>query len=96
MGSFFFLQVIVIVVVLSLFTTIFNKRVLGIPAVMNAFYHNPNENTTGFKGWYQRQCHKMNRKGFKYEVIDNPNGTQTIRVMNVDCLQKDSDSDGNF
>ena len=69
---------------------------LGLPAVMNAFYHNPNENTTGFKGWYQRMCHKMNRKGFKYEVIDNPNGTQTIRVMNVDCLQKDSDSDGNF
>ena len=56
---------------------------LGLPAVMNAFYHNPNEETKGFKGWYQRQCHKLNRKGFKYEVIDNPNGTQTIRVYNT-------------
>lgn len=53
---------------------------LGLPAVMNAFYHNPNEETQGFKGWYQRMCHKMNRKGFKYEVVENPNGTQTIRV----------------
>ena len=96
MGSFFFLQVIVIVVVLSLFTTIFNKRVLGLPAVMNAFYHNPNEETKGFKGWYQRQCHKLNRKGFKYEVIDNDNGTQTIRVYNTNGPEKNTEVDNNF
>ena len=38
---------------------------LGLPAVMNAFYYNPSEEKQGFKGWYQRMCNKMNRKGFK-------------------------------
>lgn len=31
MGSYFFLQIVVVVVCLSLFTTIFNKRILGLP-----------------------------------------------------------------
>lgn len=69
---------------------------LGLPAVMNAFYHNPNEETKGFKGWYQRQCHKLNRKGFKYEVIDNANGTQTIRVYNTNGPEKNTEVDNNF
>ena len=69
---------------------------LGLPAVMNAFYHNPDEETKGFKGWYQRQCHKMNRKGFKYEVIDNDNGTQTIRVYNTAGSEKNTEVDNNF
>ena len=33
MGSYFFLQVVV-VIALSLFTTIFNKRILGLPAAI--------------------------------------------------------------
>lgn len=37
---------------------------LGLPAVMNAFYYNPHEEKNGFKGWYQRLCHKMNKKAF--------------------------------
>ncbi len=49
---------------------------LGLPAVMNAFYFNPNEETEGVKGFYQRLCNKMNRRGFKYivevERLQNP------------------------
>ena len=89
MGSYFFLQVLVVVFALSILTTTFNKRILGLPSaisvllsgvvcglglpsVMNAFYYNPNEPKEGFAGWYQRLCHKMNRKGFKYTVASGP------------------------
>ena len=50
----------------------------SLPAVMNAFYHNPNEETQGFKGWYQRMCHKMNRKGFQYIVGEDAFGNENI------------------
>ena len=49
---------------------------LGLPAVMNAFYYNPHQETTGFKGWYQRMCHKMNRKGFQYRVSEDAQGRE--------------------
>lgn len=51
---------------------------LGLPHVMNAFYHNPNEPTEGFSGWYQKLCHKMNRKGFKYSVARRAGSTEEI------------------
>ena len=51
---------------------------LGLPSVMNAFYHNANEPTTGFAGWYQKLCHKMNRKGFKYNVATRAGTTEEI------------------
>lgn len=70
---------------------------LGLPSVINAFYYNPNEPTEGFQGWYQKMCHKMNRKGFKYEVIDNPNGTQTIRVYSPnETVPAKAEQEGSF
>lgn len=67
---------------------------LGLPAVMNAFYYNPNEQTTGFKGWYQRMCHKMNRKGFQYIVGEDVNGQETITVYNPKALIDQKSEDG--
>ena len=67
---------------------------LGLPAVMNAFYYNPNEQTTGFKGWYQRMCHKMNRKGFQYIVGEDINGQETITVYNPEALIDQNSEDG--
>ena len=67
---------------------------LGLPAVMNAFYYNPNEETTGFKGWYQRLCHKMNKKGFQYIVGEDANGNETITVYNPDDLIDEKAEDG--
>lgn len=67
---------------------------LGLPAVMNAFYYNPNEQTTGFKGWYQRMCHKMNRKGFQYIVGEDINGQETITVYNPEALIDQKSEDG--
>ena len=67
---------------------------LGLPAVMNAFYYNPNEQTTGFKGWYQRMCHKMNRKGFQYIVGEDVNGQETITVYNPEALIDQKSEDG--
>lgn len=57
---------------------------LGLPAVMNAFYYNPNEETEGLKGLYQRLCHKMNRRGFQYIVGEDALGRETITVFNPD------------
>lgn len=73
---------------------------LGLPHVMNAFYHNPNEPTTGFSGWYQKQCHRLNRKGFKYSVASGPGG-ENISVYNPDTHNKTtivskSSEDGKF
>ncbi|MDW4677733.1 sodium:proton antiporter, partial [Escherichia coli] len=59
---------------------------LGLPAVMNAFYYNPNEETQGFKGWYQRMCHKMNRKGFRYIVGEDAKGNETITIFQPEIL----------
>lgn len=59
---------------------------LGLPAVMNAFYYNPNEETEGLKGLYQRLCHKMNRRGFQYIVGEDALGRETITVFNPDIL----------
>ena len=59
---------------------------LGLPGVMNAFYHNPNEPKTGFAGWYQRQCHKMNRSGLQYMVTEDAYGKENIIVYNPECL----------
>ena len=59
---------------------------LGLPGVMNAFYHNPNEPKTGFAGWYQRQCHKMNRSGLQYVVTEDAYGKENIIVYNPECL----------
>jgi len=59
---------------------------LGLPAVMNAFYYNPNEEKTGFKGWYQRLCNKMNRKGFKYIIGEDAQGYETIIVYQPEAL----------
>lgn len=53
---------------------------LGLPAVMNAFYHNPNEATEGFAGWYQRLCHKMNRTGEKYIITLDANKEEDIVI----------------
>ncbi|MBF7690818.1 cation:proton antiporter [Acinetobacter pollinis] len=67
---------------------------LGLPAVMNAFYHNPNEETTGLKGWYQRLCHKMNRTGVKYIVGEDTEGNETISIYNPEQNIDVIDADG--
>ena len=59
---------------------------LGLPGVMNAFYYNPNEPKTGFGGWYQRMCHKMNRSGLQYVVSEDAHGKEQITVYNPECL----------
>ena len=59
---------------------------LGLPGVMNAYYHNPNEPKTGFAGWYQRMCHKMNYSGMKYIVTEDKNGQEVISIYNPECL----------
>lgn len=54
---------------------------LGLPAVINAFYHNPNEPDTGFGGWYQRLMHKvMNRSDRLYVLNQDSLGNQTISL----------------
>lgn len=54
---------------------------LGLPAVINAFYHNPDEPTTGFMGWYQRVMHKvMNRSDRLYVISEDAQGNQTISL----------------
>lgn len=67
---------------------------LGLPAVMNVFYYNPNEAKTGFKGWYQRMCHKMNRKGFQYIVGEDEYGNEVISVYKPDQIVDQKTDDG--
>ncbi len=67
---------------------------LGLPAVMNAFYYNPNEEKEGWKGWYQRMCHKMNRKGFQYIIGEDANGNEIITVYKPESLIDEKDEDG--
>lgn len=67
---------------------------LGLPAVMNAFYYNPDAETKGFKGWYQRMCYKMNRKGFQYVVGEDVNGNETITVYKPESLIDEKAEDG--
>lgn len=67
---------------------------LGLPAVMNAFYYNPNEEKTGFKGWYQRMCHRMNRRGFLYIVGEDAQGNETISIYKPEALVDVKTDDG--
>lgn len=54
---------------------------LGLPAVINAFYYNPDEPKTGFMGWYQRIMHKvMNRSDRLYVVQEDMQGNQVIAL----------------
>ncbi|STZ09084.1 potassium/proton antiporter [Moraxella caprae] len=54
---------------------------LGLPAVINAFYYNPNEPSEGFAGWYQRLMHKiMNRSDRLYVLNEDKSGNQTISL----------------
>ncbi|WP_375540335.1 cation:proton antiporter [Moraxella nasovis] len=54
---------------------------LGLPAVINAFYYNPNEVQTGFAGWYQCIMHKiMNRSDRLYVLNEDKFGNQTISL----------------
>ena len=67
---------------------------LGLPAVMNAFYYNPDEQKEGFKGWYQRMCNRMNRKGFKYIVGEDTYGNETITIYDPEALVDKKSDDG--
>ena len=67
---------------------------LGLPPVMNAFYYNPHEETTGFKGWYQRMCNKMNRTGVKYIVGEDANGNEIITIYNPEAILDRKSDDG--
>lgn len=67
---------------------------LGLPAVMNAFYYNPNEETRGFKGWYQRMCNKLNRKGYKYIVGEDKYGNETITIYKPESFVDEKTEDG--
>ncbi|MCP1659623.1 cation:proton antiporter [Neisseria perflava] len=59
---------------------------LGLPQVMNAFYHNENEPKEGFAGWYQRMCHKLNRQGFQYVVSTAADGSEVLTVYEPQTL----------
>ncbi|AOA57724.1 cation:proton antiporter [Acinetobacter larvae] len=67
---------------------------LGLPAVMNAFYYNPHEEKKGFKGWYQRLCHRLNKKGFKYIVGEDMYGNETITIYNPEAIVDQKSEDG--
>lgn len=67
---------------------------LGLPPVMNAFYYNPNEEQTGFKGWYQCLCHKMNRSGVKYIVGEDAKGNEIITIYNPEAVSDIKMEDG--
>ena len=67
---------------------------LGLPPVMNAFYYNPHEETTGFKGWYQRMCNKMNRTGVQYLVGEDANGNEIITIYNPEAILDQKTDDG--
>ncbi len=67
---------------------------LGLPAVMNAFYYNPNTETKGLKGFYQRMCNKMNRRGFKYIIGEDSAGKEIITIYNPEVLLDQKTEDG--
>ena len=48
------------------------------------------EPKTGFAGWYQRQCHKVNRSGLLYLVTEDDKGEEIITVYNPECLVDES------
>ncbi len=68
---------------------------LGLPAVINAFYHNENEHTQGFMGWYQKIINKLNRSGKKYILEEDEFGNQSIHLYNpkTDVQIKQSEPD---
>lgn len=61
---------------------------LGLPSVMNAFYHNQFEPKEGFAGWYQRMCNKLNRKGFKYNVASSATGEEHISIYDPNTFNR--------
>ena len=64
---------------------------LGLPAVINAFYHNPDEPTAGFRGAYQRFIHKiMNRTDRKYILSEDKFGNQTICIYEPTAKELES------
>jgi len=67
---------------------------LGLPAVMNAFYYNPKAKKTGFRGWYQRLCYKMNRKGYQYIVGEDSDGNEMITVYKPEAIVDQKSADG--
>lgn len=68
---------------------------LGLPAVINAFYHNENEHIQGFMGWYQKIINKLNRSGKKYILEEDEFGNQSIHLYNpkTDVQIKQSEPD---
>ena len=60
---------------------------LGLPSVMNAFYHNPDEPKEGFAGWYQRLCHKMNLSGEKYIITLDENKEEDIVIYDPNYVK---------
>lgn len=72
---------------------------LGLPAVINAFYHNPNEPTRGFAGMYQRFIHRiMNRNNTMYLLTETAQGEQTITLYDPKkhgklCYERDMNLD---
>ena len=57
---------------------------LGLPSVINAFYHNPDEPKAGFAGKYHQLCNMFNRKNFKYIVTHDKDGKEEISIYNPD------------
>lgn len=62
---------------------------LGLPQVMNAFYYNPDEPKTGFMGWYQRMCHRMNLRKVQYIIEEDSKGNEVISIYDPSALMKD-------
>ena len=67
---------------------------LGLPQVMNAFYYNPNEPKTGFAGWYQRLCHRLNVRGVQYVVEEDQHGNEVITIYDPTALMHKKKSGG--
>lgn len=40
----------------------------------------------GLKAFYQKLCHKMNRRGFQYIVGEDALGRETITIFNPDVI----------
>ncbi|KAA8734759.1 sodium:proton antiporter [Acinetobacter qingfengensis] len=67
---------------------------LGLPQVMNAFYYNPDEPKTGFSGWYQKICHKMNVRGVQYIIDEDDQGNEVISIYDPSALINKKNSGG--
>ncbi len=69
---------------------------LGLPSVINAFYHNPDAPSNGFMGWYQRQINRLNRSGQKYIIEEDAAGNQQIYVYNEQTKQASNSEPDRF